>query len=140
MKKLLALLLALMMTLALCACGAPAADADNAAPVVTNGATVGEGAIGFTLEIKDLEGNTVTATVNTDKETVGEALQALGIIAGENGAYGLYIKEVNGVTADYDTDKTYWAFYINGEYAMTGADVTKVESGATYTFAVEKGE
>ena len=49
-----------------------------------------------------------------------------------------YVKTVNGITADYDTDGTYWAFYVNGEYAMTGVDSTPVEDGAVYTFKVEK--
>jgi len=36
------------------------------------------------------------------------------------------------------TDQTYWAFYINGEYASTGVDSTNIEEGSTYTFKVEK--
>ncbi len=139
MKKLIALLFALVLALSLCACGTSAPGADNTAPVVTNGATVGEGATSFTLEIVDLDGNSVSATINTDEKKVGDALQTLGIIDGEIGSYGLYIKAINGITADYDKDGTYWAFYINGEYAMTGADMTKIEAGATYKFAVEKG-
>ena len=72
-------------------------------------------------------------------KTVGEALMAEGLIAGEDGPYGLYVKTVDGLTLDYDKDGLYWAFYINGEYAMTSADMTKVEAGATYKFAVERG-
>lgn len=45
---------------------------------------------------------------------------------------------VNGIIADYDVDKTYWAFYINGEYAMSGVDTTKIEEGAAYSLKVEK--
>ena len=52
--------------------------------------------------------------------------------------FSLYVKKVNGITADYDVDQTYWAFYINGEYGMTGVDATDIEAGATYTFKVEK--
>ena len=61
----------------------------------------------------------------------------LELIEGETTEYGLYVKTVNGVTADYDVDQTYWAFYINGEYAMTGVDATDVEAGQTYEFRVE---
>lgn len=136
MKKLMTLLLTMMLVLSLCACGA---SSGAAGVVVADGATLGEGATSFTLEIVDLDGNSVSATINTDESKVGDALQTLGIIDGEVGSYGLYIKSVNGITADYDKDGTYWAFYINGEYAMTGADMTKVEAGATYTFAVERG-
>ena len=136
MKKLMTLLLTMMLVLSLCACGASAPSTDK---VVDDGAALGEGATSFTLEIVDLDGNTVTATINTNEKKVGDALQDLGIIDGETGSYGLYIKSINGISADYDKDGTYWAFYINGEYAMTGADMTKIEMGATYRFAVEKG-
>lgn len=142
MKKITALVLALVLALSLCACGAPAADeglVDEGVTAVTDGATMGEGAKSFTLKITYLEGETITATINTDAESVGEALEELGVLKGEEGPYGIYIKEVNGVTAVYEEDGTYWAFYIDGEYAMTGADVTPVTAGAEYTFAVEKG-
>ena len=48
------------------------------------------------------------------------------------------MKTVHGITADYDTDQTYWAFYVNGEYAQTGVDSTNVTAGDTYSFKVEK--
>ena len=48
------------------------------------------------------------------------------------------MKTVNGITADYDVDQTYWAFYVNGEYATSGADTTAIEEGAAYSFKVEK--
>lgn len=148
LNKLLALLLALVMVLALAACGNQAQDnggAGNDADVVTDGtvadgATVGQGKNAFTMEVTQLDGTTVTFTVNTDKETVGEALLELGIVAGDDTEYGLYVKTVNGVTLDYDTDGAYWAFYINGEYAMTGVDATSIEAGASYTLKAEKAE
>ena len=76
--------------------------------------------------------------VKTDAVTVGEALLENGLIAGEDGDYGLYVKTVCGITADYDVDKTYWAFYINGEYAMSGVDKTDIADGAVYEFKIEK--
>ena len=63
---------------------------------------------------------------------------AEGLIAGEDGAYGLYVKTVNGVTLDYDADGMYWAFYVNGEYASSGVDATEAVSGAEYMFKAEK--
>ena len=75
--------------------------------------------------------------IHTDKTTVGDALVELGLIEGEESEYGLYVKTVNGVTVDYDTDGKYWAFYVDGAYAQTGADSTEVTAGATYTFKVE---
>ena len=135
MKKLMSLVLAMLLLLA-AGCGAPADDAD--APVtVADGDTVGEGAVSFPLLIADKDGNEVNITVNTDADTVGAALLELGLIAGDESEYGLYVKTVNGITADYDTDGTYWAFYINGEYAMTGVDATPITDGESYALNVE---
>ena len=89
------------------------------------------------VEVK-AEDQMVTFTIHTDKETVGAALLEHELIAGEDGAYGLYIKKVNGITADFDVDQSYWAFYINGEYAMTGVDTTKINEGEIYQLAYTK--
>ena len=99
---------------------------------------LGEGKTQFTFTVTDQEGTESSFEIHTDKETVGEALLECGLIAGDEGAYGLYVKEVNGIVADYDTDGTYWSFYINGEYASTGVDTTTITEGDTYSFKVEK--
>ncbi len=141
MKKFLAIILALVMALSLMACGSsPAQDPGSdgtETPVVTDGATLGEGAHSFTLEITDADGKTITATINTDEETVGAALLKLNIVQGEDSEYGLYVKTVNGITAGYDKDQTYWSFYIDGEYAQTGVDMTAITDGSTYKLAIE---
>lgn len=98
---------------------------------------LGEGDTVFYVSVTDKEGAETEFEIHTDKETVGEALLDLGLIEGEDGEYGLYVKSVNGVTADYDKDGVYWAFYINGEYASTGVDATPVTEGEQYSFKVE---
>ncbi len=105
---------------------------------VSDGAVLGEGAVEFPLEIVDGEGKATNVTVKTDKTTVGEALLDLKLIAGDDGDFGLYIKEVNGIGADYDKDGSYWAFYIDGEYAMSGVDTTNIAEGAKYSLRIEK--
>lgn len=99
---------------------------------------LGEGEKSFIFTITDADGNETELKINTDKTLVGEALQELGLLAGEEGPYGLYVKTVNGITYDYDTDGKYWAFYIDGEYAPTGVDVTEIKEGTTYSFKAEK--
>ena len=111
-------------------------NANSSAGVESSG--LGEGKTTFTFAVVDGEGQETDFTVKTDEATVGAALLAVNLIAGEEGPYGLYVKTVNGVTADYDTDGTYWAFYINGEYAATGVDATSVTEGAVYSFKIEK--
>ena len=99
---------------------------------------LGEGQSMFLFTVVDKDGNETNFEIHTDKEIVGEALLDLELIAGEDGDFGLYVKEVNGITADYDVDQTYWAFYVDGEYAMSGVDTTNIEEGKTYAFKVEK--
>ena len=91
----------------------------------------------FTLEVTDLDGKVTKREIATDKQTVGEALLEQGIIAGELSDYGLYVKTVDGLTLDYETDGKYWAFYVDGEYAMTGVDATDITDGSTYAFKPE---
>lgn len=99
--------------------------------------TLGEGKTTFKLEVK-VENKSVFLTINTDKDTVGAALLENKVIEGEESQYGLYIKKVNGITADYDIDKSYWAFYVDGEYASSGADTTKIEKDKTYKLEYAK--
>lgn len=140
LKKSGSILLALLLCISLAACGIKQEDTrqDGSGTVISDGETVGEGKISFTVQVTDADAKAVTFTVRTDEKTVGEALQKLGIIDGEEGDYGLYIKTVNGITADYDADGSYWAFYVNGAYAMAGTDMTDCTEGAAYAFAVEK--
>lgn len=99
---------------------------------------IGEGEKQFTFTVVDADNNEAVFTVNTDETTVGEALIKFGLIEGEDGPYGLYVKKVNGVTLDYDKDGMYWAFYENGKYAVTGVDLTEITDGVTYSFKAEK--
>ena len=98
---------------------------------------MGEGATTFDFVVVDKEGNETTFEIHTDKTTVGEALLELGLIEGEMSEYGLYVKTVNGITADYDVDGTYWAFYIGGGMATSGVDTTDAVDGGEYSFKVE---
>lgn len=107
-------------------------------PVTEDGVIVkGEGKTEFLFNVTNLDGSVTEFKILTDEETVGAALLKLGLISGDNSEYGLYVKVVNGTELNYDTDGKYWAFYVNGEYAMTGVDSTAIESGTTYEFKAE---
>ncbi len=99
---------------------------------------LGEGQTKFLFTVTDADGNEKLYEIHTDKTVVGEALMELGLLTGDEGPYGLYVKIVDGIEADYDKDGTYWAFYIDGEYAMSGVDKTDVKAGTAYSFKVEK--
>ena len=133
------------MALTFCSCGKTEdASITNSDPVVVSEETasavktLGEGATKFNFDVTDADGNKTQFIINTDEKTVGAALLGVDLIKGDESEYGLYVKEVNGITADYDVDGTYWAFFIDGEMANTGVDSTDVVDGATYEFKVSK--
>ena len=80
----------------------------------------------------------VTFTLHTDKDTLGDALSEHNLIEGEKGAYGLYVKKVNGILADYDKNGAYWGFNKNGEGMMTGVDGAKIKYGEHYELVYTK--
>ena len=97
----------------------------------------GKGEKTVTVEVA-VEEQLVTFTIHTDKDTVGSALLEHGLIDGEQGAYGLYIKSVNGIVADYDVDGYYWGFYKGGEFMLTGVDGTAIVGGESFELVREK--
>ena len=99
---------------------------------------LGEGETQFYFVVTDKDGNSKGYDIKTSKTVVGDALLELELIAGDEGQFGLYVKTVDGITADYDVDGTYWAFYENGQYAQAGVDTTEIVAGTIYTFKVEK--
>ena len=90
----------------------------------TEDTQLGSGEKTLLIEVK-ADDKAVTFTIKTDKETVGEALTEHKLIDGEKGAYGLYVKKVNGILADYDINQSYWSFSKNGEYLSSGVDSTE---------------
>ena len=98
---------------------------------------LGEGAKTVKVQVV-AGGQSITFTINTDAATLGDALLEHDLIAGEQGAYGLYVKTVNGILADYDVDQTYWAFYKDGEMMMTGVDGAEISDGEHYELIKQK--
>ena len=126
MKKILSLTLALLMLVITCLAIVSCNDDD----VDTSEKT-------FTFTVVHADGATKDFTITTTETILANALVNEGIIAGEDGPYGLYVKTVDGETLDYETDGKYWALYIDGQYAVTGVDSTEIKDGATYSFKAE---
>ena len=138
MKKittLVAILLMATLILSVTACGDTTDPWDEA--IYTENASFGSGKSTISLEVCVGE-NKVTFSVSTDEKMLDKALLGVGLIEGRDDKYGLYIEKVNGILADYNIDQTYWALYINGDYAMTGISQTEVVNGATYKLSREK--
>ena len=140
LKKLLAIIgcMVLIAALALGMTGCGSKE-EAAAPAATGEVKeLGQGATVFDFTVEDLDGTKYLFKVHTDETTVGAALLGVGLLKGEEGPYGLYVQEVNGIRAVYEEDGSYWAFYVNGEYGMTGVDQTDIEADTAYSLVKTK--
>lgn len=138
MKRIVCVALMLVMSFMFMACANQTVATDIwETAMYTEDTELGNGSKTIQVEVQ-AEDKAVTFTVNTDKKTVGEALAEHELISGENGAYGLYVKVVNGITADYDVNKSYWSFSKNGEYMQTGVDKTDLTDGGHYELIYTK--
>ncbi len=137
-KRLLVSLIALVLSISFALCGCTGVSVDETTTELVSVSDSGYEK-SFIFEVVDKDGVKTQTEIDTDKKILGEALQDLGLIKGEEGDFGIYIKEVNGIVADYDIDGTYWAFYINDAMSMKGADQVEIVDGDVYSFRVEKG-
>ena len=135
-KLILCMVLIAALALMAVGCSKTGETAETPAEAVT-ATPIGEGDATFDLTVTKADGSKTAYAVSTDETTVGAALLALELIAGDEGEFGLYVKTVDGETHVYEDDGKYWAFYVNGEYAVTGVDMTDIEAGASYELRAE---
>ncbi len=90
----------------------------------------------ITLTVVYADTSTKDFTIKTNEDYLRGALEQENLIAGDESEWGLYVKTVDGVTAD-DAAHQYWALYIGDDYASTGVDSTPVNDGDTFKLALE---
>lgn len=88
--------------------------------------------ITITVQVKGSDGNVTDFSITTDAEFLRGALEQENLVQGDESEYGLYVKVVNGETADYDVNGAYWSFYKGDEYLMTGIDTTPIADGDVF--------
>ena len=130
-RPIIAILLAALLLTACAACGG-----NNAVDGIENLQVIGQGKHAVTLLVTLPDGTRSGYQVRTDRETLGEALREINIIVCDEAGF---VTTVDGVTADYSVDQSYWAFYIDGEYATHGVDEESIANGNTYAFEYAKG-
>jgi len=77
-------------------------------------------------------------SITTDAESLQDALEPEGLIEGEEGPYGLFIKTVDGETAD-DSKQQWWCITKGGESLMTGISDTMIVDGEQYELTLTVG-
>ena len=84
----------------------------------------------FTLTVVHGDGTSKEFTITSQQEFLADALLDENLIV-ESNSPGMYTT-VDGETADYSVDQSYWGFYIDGEYAMEGMNTTPIVDGGNY--------
>ena len=88
-----------------------------------------EGSKAVTIEVIDDKGESREYSVKTDALYLADAMEDAGITYE---AQDSYVNTVNGITADYNKDKSYWAFYINDTYCNFGIFEQPVNDGDSF--------
>ncbi len=88
-----------------------------------------EGTKSVTIEFVDDKGESKEYTVKTDALYLADAMTEAGITYE---AEDTYVNTINGITADYDKDMSYWGFYVNGEYCNYGIFEQPVDDGDSF--------
>lgn len=88
-----------------------------------------EGAKTITVEVLHKDGSVNTYTINTDAQTLAQAMNEKNLL-GEDFS-GMYYT-IDGETTDYSVDESWWKLLINEESAVEGANDIIIVDGATY--------
>lgn len=161
-KKSFALVLALVLALGMTACGngessssetaSSAVSSEVSSEAVSSEAASSEaapaesaageeettGSKTITLTVVHGDGTSNDITVSTDAENLRDALEAEGIIAGEDSSYGMFVQTVDGETAD-DGEQEWWCLTKGGEMWNYGVDDTEIADGDVYEFTLTVG-
>lgn len=92
----------------------------------------------ITLTVVHGDGTSNDITVSTDAENLRDALEAEGIIAGEDSSHGMFVQTVDGETAD-DGEQEWWCLTKGGEMWNYGVDDTEIADGDVYEFTLTVG-
>lgn len=99
--------------------------------------TLGNGATTFTFTVVNAENKATVYTVKTDAENLRGALTENGLIP--EGNPGDLVNTVDGITADYSVDESWWKLLCNGEMVNYGVDDAAIAEGADYAFVYTRG-
>lgn len=105
--------------------------------IVLKPATV-EGAKHINLKIVFSDDNTKEIGIDTDAEYLRQAVESKIEIAGDESEYGLFVKTVDGVTAD-ESQQQWWCITKGGEQVNTGIDTTPIADGDSFELTLTTG-
>ena len=141
-KRILSLFLAALVLFCFASCKDNAPETPESSlwsnALYTEDTELGAGAKTLIIKVT-AEEKSIVFTINSDAETVGEALIENSLVEGSEGAFGLYISHVNGIKAIYEEDGAYWGFSDkDGALMSTGVDMTSFADGDVYELRYTK--
>ena len=92
----------------------------------------------FTLTVRVEGEEDAIFMIETYSGFLRAPLEDNGIIAGEEGEYGLFVKTVNGRTADAEKQE-WWCLTKGGEMLETGVETTPIVDGDSFEFTLTVG-
>ena len=92
----------------------------------------------ITVEVISADGTSKEYTINTNAEFLRGALEEKDLVAGDESEFGLFVKTVDGYTAN-DSNQEWWCFTKGGEQLFTGVDTTPIADGEHYEITLKVG-
>lgn len=92
-----------------------------------------------TVEVVHADGTKREFSYRTEREYLEELLTEEGLISGTAGEYGLFVDTVDGETADFARDGSWWRLTCNGQDAQTGAAGAALRDGDVYGWIYTAG-
>lgn len=107
-----------------------------AQPTTPTGESTSATTLKFTVIVVHADGTEKTFNYETDGGNLGPVLVEKGLVV-ESDSPGLY-NTVDGETADYNVDMSYWSFYIGNEMAMYGMNDAVIHDGDVFKLIYTK--
>ena len=126
--KVISLLLALFIV-----CGLFTGCAEQKQPPAGSGAVKN-----ITVTVVHGDGTSKDFPIAAAGKTLRDALEQENLVEGEEGQYGLYIKTVDGETAD-ESNQEWWYLTQDGEMATSGIDGIEVKDGDHFELTLTVG-
>ena len=102
----------------------------------TKGADSSDKTVSITVTHGD--GSVKSLCIATNAEFLRGALDQEKLVAGDESEYGLWIKTVDGETAD-ESAQEWWCITKSGGELMTGVDMTPIADGESYELTLKTG-
>lgn len=88
----------------------------------------------ISVEVIHADGSEASFSYVTDHNYLGNLLEEEGLISGSDSPFGLFVETVDGETANYAEDGSWWQLLCNGEEVPTGVDGVTILDGAVYSW------